>query len=365
MRRKAGRSGLTGKPVGPLPKGARGLALALLLACSAAPLEGRTPPGRVVFYNVENLFDTRDDTLTLDDEFTPRGEKRWTRARYEAKLLSVARVVRAAGGEECPLLVGLAEVENRWVLRDLAARTSLAGAGYGVLHRDSPDPRGMDVALLYRREWFRVVDSAFLRVPLSPESTRDILYCEGVLAGRDTLHVFVCHFPSMRGGERRSEWKRGRAASVLRAKIDSLQRARPSAAVLVMGDFNGAFGTPALRLLRLRDPGPLAAGASGRLACADTVLYDTGCWLRRTGRGTYRYQGRWQTLDHIVVSGSLLNGARPLRAASRLAVFDAGFLLETDRSSFGRKPFRTYAGPRYLGGYSDHLPVYIELSFGK
>ena len=131
------------------------------------------------------------------------------------------------------------------------------------------------------------------------------------------------------------------------------------------GRLQRRVGTPALRLLRLRDPGPLAAGASGRLACADTVLYDTGCWLRRTGRGTYRYQGRWQTLDHIVVSGSLLNGARPLRAASRLAVFDAGFLLETDRSSFGRKPFRTYAGPRYLGGYSDHLPVYIELSFGK
>lgn len=325
----------------------------LFLACSLVPLRGQMRTGRVMFYNAENLFDTRDDSLTLDDEFTPWGDMHWTRAKYETKLLRLAEVVRAVGEGECPFLVGLAEVENRWVLRDLVSRTSLAAAGYGILHRDSPDSRGIDVALLYRRECFCVVDSVFLRVPLSSgEPTRDILYCKGVFPDNDTLHLFVCHFPSMRGGERRSEWKRMRAAAVLRARMDSIQLASPSAAILVMGDFNGAFDTPAQRLLRLCEPGP---------SPADTALCDTGYWLKRTNRGTYRYQGRWQLLDHIVVSGSLLNGSRPLRASSRLAVFAADFLLETDRSAFGRKPFRTYAGPRYLGGYSDHLPVYVDL----
>ena len=313
-----------------------------------------------MFYNVENFFDTRDDPRTADEEFTPRGDMRWTRARYETKLLHVAKTVRAVGGRELPVLVGLAEVENRRVLNDLVRRTSLAEGNYGIAHRDSPDTRGIDVALLYRRDCFRVADSAFLTVPLSSsETTRDILYCKGVFAGRDTLHCFVCHFPSMRGGERQSEWKRIAAATVLRRKIDSVQRRCPTAAIIVMGDFNGTFDTPAQRALRTHSPEPPATGHTSR---PDTLLYDTGHHLKRKNQGSYRYGGRWQLLDHILVSGSLLNGQRGLRASSRLTVFAADFLLETDRTSFGRKPSRTYSGPRYLGGYSDHLPVFIDLS---
>ena len=340
-----------------------GLLGLLCLALRFAPLAAQARVCRVMFYNVENLFDTCDDPSTDDDEFTPRGDKRWTRARYETKLLRLAEVVRAVGGDAFPALVGLAEVENRWVARDLVTRTSLADAGYAVVHRDSPDPRGIDVALLYRRDCFRVTDSAFLSVPLAGgETTRDILYCQGVLAGRDTLHCFVCPFPSMRGGERQSEWKRVAAATVLRRKVDSIRRACPSAAILVMGDLNGGFGTPAQAVLRSRDSGDFFP-PSGKTpsALADTLLFDMGYHLKRKGRGTYRYAGRWQPLDHILVSASLLDGRRAMRAASRLAVFAADFLLETDRSSFGRKPFRTYSGPRYLGGYSDHLPVFLDL----
>lgn len=319
----------------------------------------------IVFYNTENLYDTRDDSLTMDDEFTPRGKKHWTGMRYVDKLMRVAKAVVAAGGGKCPLLVGLAEVENRWVLRDLIGRTSLADGRYGILHRDSPDPRGIDVALLYRRDCFRVLDSSFLEVSLiSGETTREILYCKGVVADLDTLHCFVCHFPSMRGGEGQSEWKRERAASVLRRKADSIRHAYPSAAILIMGDFNGTVGSPAQKLLRAREY-PVVSRSSGKMECCpDTVFYDLGYPLARAGRGTYRYRGRWQLLDRMLVSGSLLNGEGIIKIASRLEIFDSDFLLEEDRSFFGMKPFRTYAGPRYLGGYSDHLPVVLFLRVG-
>ena len=309
---------------------------------------------RVMFYNVENLFDTRDDPATLDDEFTPRGEKHWTRAKYESKLLHLSRAIAALGGDSLPALIGMAEVENRWVLLDLTTRTSLADGDYTFLHRDSPDERGIDVALLYRRQQFRLLDSAFLPVRLATgETSRDILYCKGILASLDTLHCFVCHFPSMRGGERATEWKRLAAAAILRQRVDSIRRLQPLAAILIMGDLNGKANRPAQQALGSRDP--------SRSPLLDTALYNTGYYLLRSSRGTYRYQGHWQTLDHIIVSGSLLTGTRPLRAEKRLTVFSANFLLQEDRSTFGSKPFRTYAGPRHLGGYSDHLPVYLDL----
>ncbi len=344
----------------------KGLTCFVLLSFCFFPLLAQQKGWSIVFYNTENLYDTRNDSLTMDDEFTPRGEKYWTRARYVTKLLRVAEAVVAAGGGDCPLLVGLAEVENRRVLQDLIGRTSLADGRYGILHRDSPDVRGIDVALLYRRDVFQVLDSSFLAVPLIPgETTREILYCKGIVAGKDTLHCFVCHFPSMRGGERQSEWKRERAASVLLRKADSIQQAYPSAAILIMGDFNGTVGSPAQKLLRVREY-PVASQASRRAKnCPDTLLYDLGYPLVRAGKGSYRYRGRWQLLDRMLVSGSLLNGSRSIQIVPRLEICDATFLLEEDRSAFGMKPFRTYAGPRYLGGYSDHLPVALLLRISE
>ena len=310
---------------------------------------------RVVFYNVENLFDTSNDALTQDDEFTPRGKMHWTKDRYVKKLRSLAQVVDSVGGGTWPLMVGVAEVENRRVLNDLTRKTRLARGKYGIVHQDSPDGRGIDVALLYRKECMKVLSEEFLRVT-SPGNaaikTRDVLYAKGVVGGRDTLHVFVCHFPSMRGGEKQSEWKRERAAAVVRAKVDSLFYVNSDAAIIIMGDLNGKANTPAHKILC-----PLAGSRDYRSG----ELYNPGYYLLNASYGSYRYRGKWQTIDHIIVSGSLLNGQSALRATPKTEVYSASFLLEADEKYFGYKPFPTYRGPRYVGGFSDHLPIYIEM----
>jgi len=308
---------------------------------------------RIMFYNVENLFDTVDDPLTLDDEFTPRGTKHWTKARYIVKLQKLAEAVDSVGGQKWPLLIGLAEVENRKVLEDFITKTVLADGHYGIVHQDSPDARGIDVALLYRRDDVQVLETAFLRIPF-PENpdirTRDILYAK-TLALSDTLHFFVCHFPSMVGGEKQSEWKRQRAASVVRQKVDSLFKANPETGVVIMGDLNGKANTPAQKVLGTKNSDkPVKTGE----------LYNTGYYLLKKNNGTYRYKGRWQTIDHIIVSGGLLLGKSGCVSERRLTIYSAPFLLEEDKTYFGFKPCPTYRGPRYIGGSSDHLPVYIQ-----
>ena len=327
--------------------------LFLLLVCRGIVLWGQQEE-RIVFYNVENLFDTYDDPLTRDDDFTPRGTKHWTKARYMMKLRKLAEVVDSIGGGRWPLVVGLAEVENRKVLEDFVGKTVLSAGDYGFIHQDSPDVRGIDVALLYRKQEAEVLASAFLRVPFPEDSairTRDVLYAK-LLVRQDTLHFFVCHFPSMLGGEKRSEWKRERAASVVRWHVDSLFRLNPAAAIIVMGDLNGKADTPAQKILRTKNP-------DKRIKRAE--LYNTGYYLLRKNYGSYRYRGNWQTIDHIIVSGGLLDGGSCCVAEHRMTVFSAPFLLEEDKSYFGYKPCPTYRGPRYIGGPSDHLPVFIRL----
>lgn len=329
-----------------------GCLLALLLSTGIAP--GQEARG-IVFYNVENLFDTRDDPATRDEEFTPAGTRHWTRERYDRKLLHLSRALVAAGGEALPLFIGLAEVENRRVLLDLTGRTALAAGDYGVVHADSPDARGIDVALLYRRAFFRVLSEAFLHVPLGQAgTTRDLLYCKGLLQESDTLHLFVCHFPSMIGGEQRSEWKRLAAAAVLRRAIDSIQCRDAGAAIILAGDLNGRPGTRAQRALGVKPAETRRVAPGG--------LYNTAYHYRQAATGSYRYQGKWQTLDHVIVSGVLLNGTFAWQAARRMEVFAGEFLLEEDKTRYGKRPFPTYRGPRYLGGYSDHLPVRLEFT---
>ncbi|MDR1414923.1 MAG: endonuclease, partial [Odoribacteraceae bacterium] len=322
---------------------------------AAGQTSGKEPPYRVVFYNVENLFDPRDDPATRDDDFTPEGTRHWTWTRYNKKLLNISRALLLAGGQTPPLLIGLAEVENRRVLLDLTRRTTLARADYGIVHADSPDPRGIDVALLYRREHFRPLAEAFLPVRLGKsEPSRDILYCKGILHETDTLHLFVCHFPSMVGGVRASEWKRVAAATILLRHLDSIRRENPRTALIVMGDLNGPPGTLAQRRLGAK---PAAARHP-----SSNALYNTAYHYRRAATGSYRYRGKWQTLDHILVSGSLLNGNFPWQTPSRMSILADETLLDDDKTHYGQKPFPTYHGRRYAGGYSDHLPVHVELT---
>lgn len=309
---------------------------------------------RVVFYNVENLFDTRKDSVTDDGDFTPRGRLYWNRERYNRKLLHISEALVGVGDGECPAFIGLAEVENRAVLEDLTRKSILAIGEWGIVHADSPDPRGIDVALLYRKSCFEVLAEEFIPVMLGKNRGRDILYCKGVLQQADTLHFFVCHFPSMRGGERQTEWKRICAAEALRNKVDSIQEKCLSASILIMGDMNGKAKTKAQKKLGA------VSSESGKIK-ADG-LYNTGYYLLGKNRGSYRYQGVWQTIDHIIVSGALLNGKQSLQAGKRMSVFSPDYLLEGLKTHYGTRPLPTYRGPQYIGGYSDHLPVYIDLT---
>jgi len=311
---------------------------------------------RVMFYNVENLFDPFNDPLTRDDEFTPTGLRRWTWSKMEAKINGIYKVIMAVGELDPPVLVGLCEVENGFVLHKLVNDTPLSKLEYRVVHRDSPDPRGIDVALLYRPDRFKVQDCEFVAVVFPDDSarkTREILYVRGML-GRDTLHVFVNHWPSKYSGELETESRRFAAAKTLKRKIDSIRVFYPEARILVMGDLN--------------DEPESAPVVEGLGACE---RYDPNCpsgliniaaILKSRGFGSYKHQGTWGIIDQIIISQSLLSRKHGLFTTPQMAaVFESDLLLEPDKQYSGKKPFRTYIGYRYHGGYSDHLPVYIDL----
>lgn len=318
---------------------------------------------RVVEYNVENLFDCHDDSLYSDEEFLPTSVRHWTYSRYRKKLDKVARAIVAAGNGVLPVLVALCEVENDSVLHDLTCRSILRTAGYHYLMTHSSDPRGIDVALLYQRYAFRPLITSHLRIspPRGGHPTRDILHVSGLLLSGDTLDVYVVHFPSRSGGARETENYRLNAAHRLRASVDSVMRLRHHPQVLIMGDFNDYPQNASIRRV-------LEAGVPPEPA-TDTVqprrLYHLLANKAATRRrwGSYKYQGVWGLLDHIIVSGTLLQPYAPLRTSpSRADVLMADFLLTDDMKQGGRMPLRTYYGMKYLGGYSDHLPIWAEFT---
>ena len=300
-----------------------------LFLCTPGPLAAK--PVCIISYNVENLFDARHDTLKQDMDFTPDGLYRWTPSRFRHKAKQIAHVINSAGGWSTPLLVGLCEVENDACLRQLMH--NLPHHPYRYLHSESPDVRGIDVALLYDTTRFRVLVHEALPVCLDSLYTRDILYVKGVVGREDTLHVMVCHLPSMRGGKAQSEWKRHRARSVVQHRADSLLALQPDARIIVMGDMNSA---PENNLRGLKN---LMLGLDKRWA------------------GTYKYQGEWSFLDQFYLSPALVRH-------SFASVYAPDFLLERDRRYTGWQPLRTFRGPRYNPrGYSDHLPVILEINW--
>lgn len=290
---------------------------------------------QVFCWNLENYFDWRDDPVTLDEPFTPSGEYHWNRKKFYAKRNAVAKTVIASAeafGGRLPAVVGLCEVENRWVLESLLNETVLSKCGYGYLHRESPDPRGIDVALLYDRSRCRLLESGFLRV--EEFATRDIIFAKLDYDG-DTLFVFLNHWPSKYGGAKESDPKREAVARILAHKADSVLCADPDARIVMMGDFND---TPEAEVCR-------------RL-CDICHLVNLSEGL--TG-GTIRFNGRWEMIDQMMVSPALA-AENP-----RAEVYMPDFLLEADRKFLGVKPRRTNIGPRYNGGVSDHLPVLLHL----
>ncbi|MDY3968318.1 MAG: endonuclease [Prevotella sp.] len=292
--------------------------------------------------NCENLFDCRHDSLKNDTEFLPDGAYYWTRTRYWQKLDRIGQTILSCGVKEqtwqLPDMVALCEVENDSVLHDLTRRSLLRNARYDYVMTNSPDERGIDVALMYSPYSFRLIGSHSVRVkPIKGmRPTRDILYASGVTASGDTLHVIVAHLPSRRGGEKYSRPFRMMAARQVAAVIDSIyNKVSAEAKIIVAGDFNDYSNSESMQLLCSKRMIGVSKGAKGH----------------NGAKGTYRYQGLWGSLDHILVSIPLAD------IATECYVNDAEFLIERDEKYGGVKPRRNYLGPRYLNGFSDHLPL--------
>lgn len=314
---------------------------AVLIGCLYSPVASAQLRLKAMFYNVENLFDCRHDSLRDDSEFMPDGDKHWTRWRYREKLLHVAQVVTAVGEDAPPALVGLCEVENDSVMVSLTMHSLLRSAGYRYVMSDCDDPRGVDVALLYRPSQFRLLSASVRDVPVKQirrdAHARPVLCATGELISGDTLDVLVCHWPSRWGGKKRSEALHRKAAEVVTSMVDSIREMRPQAHILVMGDFNEPPRGAAVQSLPLEN-------------------------LTSSLDGSYRYRGRWEQLDQMLASSPLTDRSSSLHIVEGSAqVFKAPFMLEKEPRFGGYRPLRTYVGPRYLGGYSDHLPVYVQL----
>lgn len=333
---------------------------------------------RVVEYNVENLFDTLHDAGFDDHEFLPDGERAWNTARYWGKLGRLCRAITAAGGEAPADLVGLCEVENDTVVHHLVRRTLLHRLGYDFVMTHSADRRGLDVALLYQPMRFKPLTVHSLHVPYSPDKerpTRDILYVSGLLPMGDTLDVFVCHLPSRRGGAMLTKDYRRRACRLIRASVDSLAAVRKLPLVLVMGDMNDEPDDVSLKNdLRAKNfqhandkIGERNRNASDIARTSSSLqLFNLTADVKETGgvEGTYMFRGKWNRLDHIIVSGTLLNAVSPLRAIPSTArVLALPMLVEQSGVGEAVKPRRTFQGPVYRGGVSDHLPLVLDFFY--
>ena len=312
---------------------------------------------RVMSWNVENLFDIRHDSLKNDEEFLPDALRHWNYGRYKKKLADIAAGIIAVGEWTPPALVGLCEVENDTVLRDLTRYSSLKEAGYRYVMTNSPDTRGIDVALLYQREQFKLLSHRSIRIEkFRPDSrpTRDILHVSGQILTGDTLDVFVCHLPSRSGGVKESEPYRLFVAQKLHTEADSILRIRIHPQIIIMGDFNDYPSDKSISKI---------LGATAPSSHPETLrLYHLLVRKAKSRNfGSYKYQGEWGLLDHLIVSGTLLDtSSNFFTNEDKAKVGYLPFLLTEDIKYGGVQPFRTYYGMKYQGGISDHLPVYTD-----
>ena len=297
----------------------------------------------VVFYNVENLMDTSDDRGFEDEDMLPLADRGWDEAKYQTKLQAIARVVADL---DMPVLMGLAEVENGGVLGALVGQEAIANKEYKFCHYESPDSRGVDVALLYRPDKFTVERTLAVQ-PRIDYPTRDILAVWGRLCGVEVF-VAVVHFPSRIGGVKFTEPKRVACQEQLRALVDSVKRAEPHRRVIIMGDMNDNPKDKSLR--------EWLRAVVHKKDVRNGGLYNPfACEYRKAYRGSSVYRGEWNMYDNIIIGEEFLSG-KELQFAGRARVFNHPNLL--DKKGY---PLPTYRGVEYLSGVSDHLPVYLLL----
>jgi len=316
---------------------------------------GNPNPVRIMFYNTENLFDIYNDSLKEDDEFLPEGVMRWNSSRYYKKITSLYKTIVAAGEWSPPEVIAFCEVENRNVLKDLLYGTYLSKYNYRIIHEESPDPRGIDVCLIYRADCISVISYKYWKpdvAAIKEFKTRTVLYLKMALRS-DTINLIVNHWPSRRGGVLAAEDMRMEIASMIKLKVDSLFRLSDrKAKVLLIGDFNSTPDDIEMRFLCSHDDGE------------DNFLLNLSEPLADEGRGTYKYRGTWEMIDQTLVSEYLLSGRSGAYTDYKYVnIFSPDFLLVKDPVYPGIMPFSTYRGYKYNGGISDHLPVLVNLYF--
>jgi predicted extracellular nuclease len=321
---------------------------------------------RIAFYNVENLFDYFDDSTKNDDAFTPLGTNHWKKERYETKLNHLYKTIMAM---DCPAILGMCEVENDKVLLDLTKGTLLRQFNYDFVHFESADSRGIDVALIYRNDIVQL-DTAFpvpfIVPPDTISKTRDFLYAnfQPINVKNNFLYVIVCHFPSKYGGLMATKQRRFMAGQLLRKTVDAIFDKDSNANIITMGDFNDEAtdesiisGFGALCVPKIQ------GSLSRQEALNKNDMINLMCGMK-TDLGTHKYQDTWSIIDQIMVSKSLYTVGNQF-VATKANIFAADFLLVDDVKYLGKKTNRTYIGFKYNGGYSDHLPVYVDIYFNN
>lgn len=319
--------------------------------------------GLIGFYNLENLFDTIDDPAIDDAEFLPKGSYAWGAVKYHNKLKNLSEAISKIGTDEirgigihCPDILGVSEIENRRVLEDLVSQPALKDYGFGIVHYDGPDARGVDVGLLYKKDRFKVLSSKSYRLhdPEKPDfKTRDQLLVSGIYMG-DTLHIIVNHWPSRWGGEKRSSPRREHAASLTRSIVDSLLSADSLAKVIVMGDLNDdPYNKSVVQVMNAPMEDDYAKLRPGQMFNASYGLY-------KRGVGTLCYRGKWNLFDQMLITQGLVGKDRSSLKFYGFRIFNSPELLQKS-GNYAGYPLRTHAGGVYLNGYSDHFPVFMVM----
>ena len=313
----------------------------------------------IAFYNVENLFDTINDPKTWDDDRTPKGRDRWTSHIYKKKINNISKVIAEIGFDltkEPPSIIGLCEIENRSVLEDLIKTESLSNENYEIIHFDSPDERGIDVAMLFKADRFTPTLSKTYPLYLkrkdgSRDYTRDHLLVSGYL-DKNPIHFIINHWPSRSGGQMRSEPGRILAGILNKKIIDSILELNPKANIISMGDFNDNPGDKSIK--------PILNTVYNKEEIIDGQLYNPMEELYKMGYGSYKYRGKWDMIDQFILSKNLVedkNGLFFLKAA----VFNKKYLINPSGKYEGY-PYKSFAGGKFLNGYSDHFPIYLYLA---
>lgn len=313
----------------------------------------------IAFYNVENLFDTENDSLIFDDERTPNGSYKWTQKRYQKKIAHITKVISKIGERTTntsPDIIGLCEVENRSVLQDLIQHKNLENKDYGIIHVDSPDERGIDVALLYKKASFIPATFKSHRLLLFNEDgyrdyTRDQLVVNGFL-DNDPIYFIINHWPSRSGGEARSKPYREKAAALNKRIIDSIQKIDIDAKIISMGDFNDDPSDNSLKKV---------LQTKGKKKKLDSLsLFNPMEKLHKKGLGSLAYRDKWNLFDQFFFTPNLIASKKKNYTFWKAGVFAPDFL-KTATGRYKGYPFRTYVGKTYQEGYADHFPVYLYL----